>query len=44
MDIRHVLFKEIRFLISLNSQAKWLSVKQLLFEKEKSNFTFSKYA
>jgi hypothetical protein len=35
MEIRHILFKEIRFLISLNNQAKQLSIKELLFEKEK---------
>jgi len=41
MEIRHILFKEIRFLISLNNQAKQLPIKQLLFEKEKSNKKFS---
>ncbi len=41
MEIRHILFKEIWFLISLNNQAKQLSIKQLLFEKEKSDNNFS---
>ncbi len=36
MEIRHILFKEIRFWISLNNQPKYSIVKRLLFEKEKS--------
>jgi hypothetical protein len=42
MEITHILLREIRFLISSNNQAKQLSIKQLLFEKEKSDNNFSR--
>jgi len=48
MEIRHILFKEIRFLISLNNQSNISNALSNSFclkrKNQKEDFSFSKYA